>query len=109
MKTLLLFIFCFITGSSLNAQTSGDNLDLPELLIGKWKVQEQNHDMEPKHIVFFADGTINLVDAGRNLSQRFRVTKVPGSYLVEILEVVNGRPISSFNIVQLNSTTLTLS
>gem|GEM_PF-4038076 len=37
MKTLLLFIFCFITGSSLNAQISGNDLDLPELLIGKWK------------------------------------------------------------------------
>jgi hypothetical protein len=102
MKTFLVFACFFLIGNTLIAQTSTADLDLPKLLVGDWQVQEENSFLEPKTITFYADGIINLNDLGRKLSQRFKVYKVTSGYKVDILEVISGKPLSSFNIIPLN-------
>lgn len=109
MKNLLLFAFLLLAGSSVNAQTRTNEIDLPALLIGKWIVLDENSYTEPKSITFFADGIINLIHAGTNLSQRYKVSRAALGFKVEILEVINGNPLSSFHIVPLNKEEMQLS
>jgi hypothetical protein len=102
MKIFLVFACFLFAGHLVIAQPNPADLDLPKLLVGNWQVQEDNSFAEPKTITFYADGIINLNNPGSKLSQRFKVYKATSGYQVIILEVINGNPLSSFNIVPLN-------
>lgn len=109
MKTRLLFALLILAGNIAIAQTGAAGIDPPKLLIGKWLVLQENPYEEPKSISFYADGMINLDDATSKLLQRYKVSKAAKGYKVEVLEVINGKPLSSFNILPLNEEEMQLS
>lgn len=103
MRISWLFALLLLSGSTAIAQFKPYNGDFQKQLIGKWAVLGQKSNDGPKSISFYADGIINMDDAKTKKVQRYKVTEAPNGYKVEVLELVNGSPISAFEIVSLSN------
>jgi hypothetical protein len=102
MKRMLVFaLFLLSTAGTAFAQLSLYAGEFPKKIIGKWVVLDEKTPIKPKSISFFEDGIINLEDSRIKRVQRYKVSEAEKGYKVEILELVNGSPVSAFNILSL--------
>lgn len=102
MKSLLFIAFLLFTGVATNAQST--DLNNPEkLLVGTWEVQQQDRrEIRLESLVFFDDGTININYAGVKRVQRYKVIEDEKGYTLQLLQILNGKPLENIKILQLN-------
>jgi hypothetical protein len=101
MKILLVFSLFLFTSSTAFTQFHPYAGEFPKKILGKWVVLDEKTPIKPKSISFFEDGIINLEDSRIKRVQRYKVTETEHGYKVEVLELVNGSPVSTFNILSL--------
>ena len=102
MKNLLFIAFLLFAGVATNAQST--DLTNPEkLLVGTWEVQQQDRrEIRLESLVFFDDGTININYAGVKRVQRYKVIEDEKGYTLQLLQILNGKPLENIKILQLN-------
>jgi len=102
MKISLFFAALLFSASTAFAQVTIYTDEIPKKLLGKWVVLDEKTPIKPKSISFFADGIINLEDNRLKRVQRYRVMKAENGYKVEILEMVNSSPLTTFSILSIS-------
>jgi hypothetical protein len=102
MKNLFIIALLLLTGFATNAQST--DLTNPEkLLVGTWEVQQQDRrEIRLESLVFFDDGTININYARVKRVQRYKVLVDEKGYTLQLLQILNGKPLENIKILQLN-------
>jgi hypothetical protein len=103
MKIIKLIILLCFTATTVSAQLKDIEVDFPEILVGKWVMVNKEPGIEPRSICFYSDGIINFDDVNTKRVQRYQVFRLGSGYKVNILELVNHKFISKFNILSLKN------
>lgn len=100
MKNYLILAFFLLAGFTVKAQRIDTN-DPQQVLVGTWEVQQQDkREIRLKSLVFFADGIININYAGSKRVQRYKVSKDEQGYTLQLLEMINGKPLEKISILK---------
>jgi hypothetical protein len=99
MKNLFAIALLLLAGFASNAQSTNPE----KLLVGTWEVQQQDRrEIRLESLVFFDDGTININYAGVKRVQRYKVIEDEKGYTLQLLQILNGKPLENIKILQLN-------
>jgi hypothetical protein len=98
----IIFLLCIATITA-KAQVQTYTTTLPTNLIGKWVLINNHQGLEPLSISFYSDGIINLDKLNTKQVQRYQVTQSTYGYNVNIVELINQKTISKFNILSIRN------
>jgi hypothetical protein len=98
----IIFLLCIATITA-KAQVQTYTTTLPTNLIGKWVLINNHQGLEPLSISFYSDGIINLDKLNTKQVQRYQVSQSTYGYNVNIVELINQKTISKFNILSIRN------
>ena len=101
MKNFIVLVLFLFAGSTLKAQ-SNNTEDLQKMLVGTWEPQHRKIPGRIQTLVFFADGVVNFNYSETKKVQRYKVSKTNQGFDVEVVEMINGKPLDRFHIQHLN-------
>lgn len=103
MKNFIVLALFLLAGITAKAQST-TVADPEKVIVGTWEVLQQTPQVRLKSLTFYGDGTINIDYPDTKRVQRYKVSKAEKGYTLQLLEIINGKPLDSINISHLSDT-----
>lgn len=101
MKNFIVLALFLLAGITAKAQST-TVMDPEKVIVGTWEVQQETPQVRLKSLTFYSDGTINIDYPNTKRVQRYKISKAEKGYTMQLLEIINGKPLESITISHLS-------